>query len=66
MTPTVSGFFPAAKIPIHLAGPGCRSRAVAGTIDSLFELYATRCSEGDLQGIASLWVALFFGVRKGQ
>ena len=39
---------------------------MAGTIDSLFEFYAARYSEGDLQGIASLCVAPFSAVRKGQ
>jgi len=39
---------------------------VAGTVDSLFDLYAARYSEGDLQGVASLCVTPFFAVRKGE
>jgi hypothetical protein len=39
---------------------------VAGTVDSLFDLYAARYSEGDLQGVAGLCLTPFFAVRKGE
>ena len=65
MTEIVSPFFPGVD-RIDRACPGCDSRSVAGTVDSLFDLYAARYSEGDLQGVASLCVTPFFAVRKGE
>ena len=36
------------------------------TIETLFDLYATRYSDGDLQGVAGLCVVPFIAVRRGE
>jgi hypothetical protein len=39
---------------------------VADSVEELFESYAARYSEGDLQGVASLCVTPFVAVRRGE
>jgi hypothetical protein len=48
------------------AGAACHSALVSATVDSLFEEYAHRYTEGDVKGVTSLCICPFLAVRKGE
>jgi hypothetical protein len=54
------------RLQIDRVGDGCHSPAMPGSVDSLFDEYARRYTERDVEGVTNLCVWPFLAVRTGE
>jgi hypothetical protein len=54
------------QLEIDRGGYGCHSPLMSATVDSFFDEYARRYTEGDVEDVTSLCLWPFLAVRRGR